>query len=419
MFNKKQTDIMVLGAGPVGLTAAHALADRDMDFVLLDREQRSNTHSYALALHPETLELLEQLKISEPVLDRALQLQRVAIYEGDQQKVVIDYSKLAVKFPFLAVIGQNELEAILAETLAKKGKKPLWNHRARMIEESEICAHVTVDRLMEGMTGYAVAYIDMQVDKILEYRTNYIIGADGHDSNARKTAGIAFPEVTPAKDYAVFEFKTDVRLPLEMRLIVDEDKTHVFWPLPDGRCRFSFQMDAGSAVRATVKKDHHLIDPGQNLPELDQSHLQQLLKQHAPWFNGSTEDIQWRMMVHFEQHLAESFGKGRIWLAGDSAHMSPPAGILSMNVGMHEAADLADRLSTDESDDVRQFRLHAYNTDRLGEWKRLLDLDHHIVGKDATAKWLLSHHDGIIGNIPASGETLKAVLEQLHLTEAA
>ena len=61
MFNHKKTDIVVLGAGPVGLTAAHALATHNIDYVLLDREKRTNTHSYALALHPETLELLDSL----------------------------------------------------------------------------------------------------------------------------------------------------------------------------------------------------------------------------------------------------------------------------------------------------------------------------------------------------------------------
>ena len=90
-----------------------------------------------------------------------------------------------------------------------------------------------------------------------------------------------------------------------------------------------------------------------------------------------------------------------------------------MNVGMHEAADLVDRLANRESDAVRQFQLHAYNADRIREWRRLFDIDHDIVGTDATAKWLLSHHHDIIGNIPASGPTLQAVLEQLHLTAAA
>lgn len=419
MFNKKTTDIMVLGAGPVGLTAAHALTDRDMDYVLIDREQRTNTHSYALALHPETLALLDNLGIVEPVLDKAIQLQRVAIYEADQQKSLVDYSQLPVKYPFLAVIGQNELENILVQTLAQKKRKPLWNHRARIIEERDTCLNVTVDRLMEGMTGYAVAYIDMQVDKIFEYSANYIIGADGHDSNARRSAGIEFPEYSPSEDYAVFEFKTDAMLPREMRIIIDDEQTHIFWPLPEGRCRFSFQV-SNSADADSIDKDHRQYSRGRtDLPELDRKHLKELLHQHAPWFRGSVEQINWRMMVHFEHRLAANFGKGRIWLAGDSAHMTHPGGIMSMNAGMLEAADLVEHLSTDTSDEVRQFRLAAYNADCLGEWKRRLDLDHHIVASDATASWLLSHHDSVLGNLPASGETLKAVLKQLHMTEAA
>ena len=421
MFNKKKADIVVLGAGPVGLTAAHALTDRGMDFVLFDREQRINSHSYALALHPETLQLLDTLNIVQPVLDKALKLERVAIYEADQQKAVIDYSKLPVKYPYLAVIGQNELENILVQTLAKKGKKPRWNHRSRLIEYDESGhLHLTVDRMMDSMTGYAVAYIGMEIDKVFTYKANYLIGADGHDSNARRVADIAFNEVAPSTDYAVFEFETGAQLPMEMRLIVDGDRVHCYWPLPGNRCRFSFQMKPGTIPAASMDKDHHPYAPGNpNTPELTQAHLEKLLAEHAPWFQGDIQRIDWRMLVHFEERLAECFGRDRIWLAGDAAHTTPPAGILSMNVGMHEAADLVDRLHTTGNDEVRLFRLHAYDADRQGEWKRLLDTDHHIVGKDATAAWLLSHHDSIIGNIPASGETLSAILKQLHLSEAA
>ena len=255
MFNKKKADIVVLGAGPVGLTAAHALADRSMDFVLLDREQRPNMHSYALALHPETLELLDSLNVIQPVLDQALQIQRVAIYQEQQQKAVVDYSSLPSKYPFLAVIGQNELEAVLLKTLAHKGKKPLWRHRARFIEYNDSGEiQLTVDRMTEAMTGYAMAHIDMEIDKILEYTTHYLIGADGHNSCARRAADIGFKELAPGTDYAVFEFETDATRPLEMRLIVDNERTHIYWPLPDNRCRFSFQMKPGTASSFTWPK---------------------------------------------------------------------------------------------------------------------------------------------------------------------
>ena len=155
-----------------------------------------------------------------------------------------------------------------------------------------------------------------------------------------------------------------------------------------------------------------------HIPELSDAHLDELLARHAPWFIGSSSDVEWRTLVHFEKHLVDSFGSGRIWLAGDAAHLAPPAGVLSMNVGMVEVADLADKLSSDTDDDARQKRLEAYNLDRVLEWRRLLDVDHTITRRDAEADWLMSHRESIVGNIPASGQTFDQVLEQLHLAES-
>ncbi|WP_269523888.1 FAD-dependent monooxygenase [Coraliomargarita parva] len=421
MFNKKHTDVVVLGAGPVGLTAAHVLADRGIDFTLLDRERHTNTHSYALALHPETLELMDQLGIIEPILDEALKLKRAAIFDDhNRQQGVIDYGELPLKYPYLAVIGQNELEAILVDTLADKGHNPMWNHRVRNIEQTREEVQLSVDRLIEGMTGYAVAHMEMQVDKVLDYHANYLIAADGFDSPTRHSAGIDFKEIAPALDYAVFEFQTNIKLPMEMRMIVEEDKTHIFWPLPDGRCRFSFQMEPGFAQNSSFNKDHSLIDErAQSAPELSNAHLDELLHRHAPWFIGSSSDVKWRAMVHFESRLAERFGQGRLWLAGDAAHMARPAGVLSMNVGMHEGADLAERIGLDREDEARQFRLQAYNVDRQDDWRRLLGMGHHSTGSEAATAWLKCHRESLIGNIPASGESLPEVLKQLHLTDAA
>lgn len=421
MFNHKTVDIAVLGAGPAGLTAAHTLADKGMDFVLLDREAHTNTRTHTLALHPETLELLEALNVLDPVLEAATKLHRASIFDQAlERRAVINYGELPVKFPFLAVIGQDKLEAILVRTLKEKGHKPMWHHRARCIEQSDSSVSFTVDRLTEGMTGYAVAHMETEIDKIFEYNANYLIAADGHASQARTSAGIIFPEMAHSLDYAVFDFKTDATLLTEMCMTLDGNRTHVYWPIGNHRCRFSFQMSDEFTDRGAFNKEHELIDPAaQHVPELEDSNLKALLKAHAPWFKGTVDEVQWRSMVHFEKHLVDRFGNKRIWLAGDAAHMTPPAGMLSMNIGMHEAADLATRLSNDLSDEVREFRLHAYGSDRMGEWRRLLDMDHHIIGHDTTAKWLLDHRANIIGNLPASGESLTAILKQLHLTEAA
>jgi NADPH-dependent dioxygenase len=420
MFNKKSVDIAVLGAGPAGLTAAHVLADRGMDFALLEREPRCHAHSYALALHPDTMELLDQLGVAQTILKRAHPLRRATLFDAtNTQRALIDYGALDVKYPHLTVIGQNELEAILIDSLAHKGHPPMWQHRVRGIHQDESSVQFTVDRLSEGMTGYAVAHIEQEIDKIFDYKAQYMIAADGYDSMARQAAGIGFPEVAPSLDYAVFEFQTNVKLLTEMRMMVDGDKTHIYWPLGDGRCRFSFQMPAGFAKDKSFNKDHKLIDPqAQNVPELSNEHLDQLLHRHAPWFIGSSQDVKWRVMVHFERRLAESFGQGRIWLAGDAAHMAAPAGMLSMNVGMLEAADLAEKLSSETSDTGREFRLDAYDLDRENEWHFLFDIDQKIFGNGETAEWLLQHRANLIGNLPASGQILSEVFRQLHLSDS-
>jgi 2-polyprenyl-6-methoxyphenol hydroxylase-like FAD-dependent oxidoreductase len=417
MFNKKKSDIVVLGAGPVGLTAAHALHRRGADYVLLDRGRRTHTHSYALALHPGTLDLLDSLDLAGPVLEKARRITRVALYEGAAEKAVLDYGKLPGKHPFIAVIAQGELESVLAGELGvRKAHKPLWNHRARFVDAVPDGLDVSVDRLEESMTGYAVAHIDMQVDKVLHFQTRHLLGADGHESIARRIAGIDFPQTAPHSDYAVFEFKTDANLADEMRLIIDGERTHVFWPLPGGYCRWSFQVAPDEAPVDSLEKDHLLVQFGDSgFPLLDREHLDGFLARHAPWFKGSVERLRWRMMVRFQQRLASAFGNGRIWLAGDAAHMAPPAGMLSMNVGMREVADLVDRLG--EADDAkRQAALQDYDAERRAEWKRLLDGGAGIVaGKDADP-WVAKHKDRLAGNIPATGATLDALLKQAGLS---
>jgi 2-polyprenyl-6-methoxyphenol hydroxylase-like FAD-dependent oxidoreductase len=324
MFNKKSAEVAVLGAGPSGLIAAHILADRKTDFVLFDRAESSHRHSYALALHPETLELLDRLGVVESVLKQSLLLKRVALFdECHSQRAVIDYSQLATKYPCLAVIGQNKLEAVLVKTLAEKGHKPKWHHRVRCIEQGPSGLHFTVDRLGEGMTGYAVAHMEREIDKIFEYDVDYLIAADGHASLAREAAGIGFPEITAGLNYAVFELKTNTKPLTEMRLMLDGEKAHIYWPLGQERCRFSFQMPDGFAPKHTFEKGGWQESTlSSDDSEMSNTHLDHLLYEHAPWFIGSSKDVRWRAKVRFEKHMAESFGSGRIWLVGDAAHLA-------------------------------------------------------------------------------------------------
>jgi 2-polyprenyl-6-methoxyphenol hydroxylase-like FAD-dependent oxidoreductase len=98
--------------------------------------------------------------------------------------------------------------------------------------------------------------------------------------------------------------------------------------------------------------------------------------QHTPILDRKNPT--WSILLNCEHRLAHHFGKGRIWLAGDYAHLIPRAGTLSMNVGMREACDLVEILSADGSEDEPTKRLEQYNRHRIAEWQHLLEMDHHI-----------------------------------------
>ncbi|MFT4900817.1 MAG: NADPH-dependent dioxygenase [Lentimonas sp.] len=421
MLNIEKNDITILGAGPVGLIAAHALSDRGIEYALLESSPKSHSHSYALALHPETLNLLESLGLADEILKVARRIKSIAIYSGNHRKATLDYSHLKTKYPFLSVIGQAELESILIHSLQRKGKHVNWLHRVRYIEPQANPLKITVTRCIESITSnYAMGHPGIPLNQLIEYNSQYLIGADGLQSIARQSAGINFNQIAPPKNYAFFDCKSPSEYPDEMCLVLNNGQTHMFWPMSHGLCRWSFELDEGKFPFESKN-----IDPSApekttpRFPQLNQDHLEALIKEHAPWFCGTIDSIPWRMIVKFERRLAACFGSDRIWLAGDAAHACPPAGVLSMNIGMREAYDLAQRLASGPSDQARAAALSTYNQARKHVWTQLLNLQNEYNDSDCSDPWLRENKKLLIGNIPATGETLSALLAQIEMNIAA
>jgi 2-polyprenyl-6-methoxyphenol hydroxylase-like FAD-dependent oxidoreductase len=157
---------------------------------------------------------------------------------------------------------------------------------------------------------------------------------------------IEFPETRAAEHFAVFEFEVSDPLPDEVALCFHDDGVAVLWPLPGGRARWSFCVDPKKNPEARREKDHdpvQVIGPGV-FPALEDSFFAELLRKRAPWFNAGIKNVYWKLLVRFERRLAERFGENRAWLAGDAAHLTGPAGIQSMNVGLREGCDIVERV---------------------------------------------------------------------------
>src|SRR6266496_73377 len=109
-MKKHQTEVLVVGAGPVGLLTGILLAERGIEFQIIDSEERTAARSYACALHPSTLQLLDRLGLAQAVLEHGRRIPKIAFYEGESRRAQVDLSELGGDYPFLLVLPQSSLE---------------------------------------------------------------------------------------------------------------------------------------------------------------------------------------------------------------------------------------------------------------------------------------------------------------------
>jgi pentachlorophenol monooxygenase len=277
-----------------------------------------------------------------------------------------------------------------------------------------VVAHV--DRLAKEGGGYAYSTTNWVVDRSYEIRAGYVLGTDGHRSAVRRNLGVDYADLGGRAHFGVFELGADTEAH-EVRVVIDDDTTNVLWPLGDGRFRWSFQLaDDWQAVPRTRTKDRLAVSVGgSTYPYLDEERLRELLAERAPWFDVDVEDVTWSIAVRFERRLAGSFGHGRVWLAGDSAHMTGPVGVQSMNVGFREADRLARAVTAALGGIGDGDLLEAYSRESRREWLQLLGVEGGIRAGGDADDWVRRRAERILPCVPASGEPLRRLLRQLGL----
>ena len=398
MFSHSDPEVLVVGAGPVGLVAALFLQQDGVRVEIVDMHQRTHQHSYALAIHPRTLRMLDEAELSEALIAAGRKLTKVAYYEGRNRRAEIDYSALASKHPYVLVMRQSVLERTVEEALRRKQLKIRWGHRLQVLTMDGTTCRADVAKLDQVAMGYPVARSEWVVVRSETMRPTYVIGADGYDSAVRRISGIEMEQRSVGQTFSIYEIEAAGELPAEARVILDPDLTSVYWPLEQGRCRWGFQIQDASGHEASMER------------------LEQLIAARAPWFAARPTQIYWSTLGLFEQRVARSFGNGSVWLAGDAAHQAAPVGVHSMNLGLVEARELAARLSRIQRAGGAPTLLQEFATETREAWQSLL-------GSGGTARalpnadsWVRENAARILASIPASGDDLEPLLEQIGLT---
>lgn len=429
MFSKdRPVEALVVGAGPVGLFTALSLARRGVGVEVVDTGIWPCQHSYALAVHPAALALFEELGLKQQILSLAFPVRTLGLWDRAGSRGQI---RLAEGEDCLAVVRQDVLEEMLEKALRELGVKVSWRHEVAKIEQANGGVNVQVNRFERESRGYIVAHTEWVVAESKELEVPFVIGADGHRSGVRRALGAEFPEVGPPLYFAVFEFSADAGLEQETRLVLGEETTDVLWPLPGGACRWSFQLPGYTDEQAEALKDQLLksgfgyfpterekdrgAGGGEGLPVLEESSLNEYIRTRAPWFRAQPTDVTWRTLVRFEKRLTSRFGKGGMWLAGDAAHLTGPAGVQSMNLGLFEGRDLAGRIADILKSNGSAALLEQYNTHWTQVWRELQGLTGGLEAADDCPEWLRDKAGRLLPCLPAHGDALRALAAQVGL----
>jgi 2-polyprenyl-6-methoxyphenol hydroxylase-like FAD-dependent oxidoreductase len=431
MSSGNNPEVLVVGAGPVGLFSALALAKRGIRVRIVDRGMTPCAQSYALALHPNSIRLLKAFGLDKTVLESSRHVRALCVFESSEPRGSIRFGDENDPASCLAVIRQDVLESLLERTLADAGVRVEWRHEVPRLIPAPDRVDATIDKFEKESRGYVIAHTEWVVAKSIDLQVPFVIGADGHSSRVRRAMKIDFPEVGSAQYYAVFEFKTDADLG-EARLMLGPGMTDVLWPLAGGYCRWGFELpgfhdeeaekrvaglhSAGFDIPAPRGKERIPAYVNGDTDQLDEAALRELISQRAPWFKGSIENLAWHSVVRFERRLAGSFGNGRMWLAGDAAHLTGPIGMQSMNIGLEEAHDLVHLIA-----DVLQGReplsiLDGYNRRWTAAWRMLHALAGSVKVRDGANPWAAPYAKSLLSCLPGHGPELAAQAAQLGLT---
>lgn len=339
-------DVVVVGAGPAGLTAAGDLARSGRSVVVLERWPEMNPSSRAFATMARTLEVLDARGLADDVLAHAHKAAGVSIFAGAR----IDLTHLRSAYQFVAVTPQTKIDMALAEYAEKQG--------AEIRRGFEV---VALEQDPDGATVVARPKDDDDPEHGRTWRASYVIGADGAHSTVRALLGAQFPGRTILSSLVL----ADVKLadgPTSGELTLGSTRDVLGFLAPYDR-----SDSDGAWYRAMVWDRRHQVPDSE--PASPDEVIDVLTR--AMGRDVGVREVGWLSRFHCDERQVAQYRYGRVFLAGDAAHVHSPMGGQGMNTGIQDAVNLAwklDAVLAGAPDDV----LDTYQSERHPIGKRVL-----------------------------------------------
>jgi 2-polyprenyl-6-methoxyphenol hydroxylase-like FAD-dependent oxidoreductase len=348
--NSSQTQVLIAGGGPVGLTAAIELTRRGVGCRVVDPLLEPPQYAKAVGVQPRTLEVFESMGLLGRVLDAAIEMRGQIVYVNGEQVAKLDFAVPAdIPFGFTA-IPQYATERILREELALRGVEVERGLRLSGFEQDADGVRATV----AGDDGEQTVH------------AGYLIGADGAHSAVRKGLGLTFEGGAFEEQYMLGDVEVDWSMPrgYAIRAMHQTDGATddllVCIPL-SGRGRYRMSMLVPDELSAAPSRGIAHGFEGDRTPEL--RHIQAVLDRLSPE-PTTARNLRWSSVFRISHRIVDAYGRGRVFVAGDAAHIHPPTGAQGMNTGIQDAHNLAWKLALAVSGRAAPDLLDSYDAER-------------------------------------------------------
>ncbi len=337
--------VAVIGTGPVGLMTANLLGAAGVDVVVLEKNPGLIGLPRAIAYDPETLRLFDQIGLLAELETDLVSDPRVVYLNGGGRRLM-DMNPPRSRFGYsrIGTFYQPELERVLLE-----GLKRLPNVSVRF--------GVEVAALRETEEGVELALAKDEGRETLSAR--FVVACDGGASPTRTALGIAMTGSTFTERWLVIDAKIPGHDVTDITFFCDPRRPVVRLPAVGDRVRFEFMQRPGESDEAL----------------LSEAKIRELL---APYVDPGRVEIERKVVYAFHARVAETWSRGRVFLAGDAAHMMPPFAGQGMNSGMRDAGNLAWKLAAVIAGQATPEILDSYERERAPSVRTMVNLSRRL-----------------------------------------
>ncbi len=310
--------VVIAGAGPVGLVAAVSLLEAGIPVTVLEASADLAVDLRASTFHPPTLDFLDKLGLADGLIERGIKCPLWQFRDRTEGEIAtFDLGLLAdqTDHPYRLQAEQWKLtEAARARLEAET--------------DADLITDIVVEEIRQDEESVTVS-ARRQTGEIETFRAAYLIGADGARSTVRKSTGVAFPGLTIPEIFlslsTPFRYDQAIDGLADISYISDPDEWLVLLRTPT-LWRVLFPTDP-------TLSDDQILDP-----DRIEARMQSLLP-------GAPYEIAHKTAYRVHERVADAYVHGRIFLAGDAAHLNNPLGGMGMNGGIHDAVNLSDKLA--------------------------------------------------------------------------